>query len=118
MSGALEGCPAANNCWEWAATYFGDCVCGDRDEASFILGLASIVAWGTAELPQIWSNFRTGSSEGISFAFIVTWLTGDCFNLVGRAARRAGSRENFPVKLYHPEFQASGPPPHSVIRLM
>ena len=61
--------------WRWATTYFGDCVCGERDVTSFLLGLVSITAWGTAEIPQIWTNFRSGKSEGISLSFIVTWLT-------------------------------------------
>lgn len=74
MAAPPVDCPAECG-WRWASTYFGDCVCSDRDIASFVLGLASIAAWGVAELPQIWANFWAGKSEGISFAFIVTWLT-------------------------------------------
>ena len=71
---AQVDCPAECG-WHWATTYFGDCVCGDRDIVSFVLGLTSIAAGTTVALPQIWENFRNGKSEGISFALIVTWIT-------------------------------------------
>ena len=94
MAAPPVDCPA--DCgWTWTQTWFGDCVCGDRDEASFLLGLASILAWGTAELPQIYANFKNGKSEGVSFAFVATWLTGDCFNLLGCAVS-----PTLPTQLY------------------
>ena len=94
MVAPLVECPA--DCgWRWTQTWFGDCACGDRDRLSFALGLASILAWGTAELPQIYANFRNGRSEGISLAFIVTWLTGDAFNLLGCAVS-----PTLPTQLY------------------
>ena len=94
MVSPLVECPA--DCgWRWTQTWFGDCACGDRDKVSFALGLASILAWGTAELPQIYANFRNGRSEGISLAFIVTWLTGDAFNLLGCAVS-----PTLPTQLY------------------
>ena len=71
--------------WRWARRWFGDCVCSSRDAASFALGLVSVFAWGVAELPQIVANFRNGATDGVSFAFIATWLTGDALNLVGCA---------------------------------
>eukprot|EP00227_Mantoniella_beaufortii_P009494 CAMPEP_0197595426 /NCGR_PEP_ID=MMETSP1326-20131121/22843_1 /TAXON_ID=1155430 /ORGANISM="Genus nov. species nov., Strain RCC2288" /LENGTH=118 /DNA_ID=CAMNT_0043161787 /DNA_START=165 /DNA_END=518 /DNA_ORIENTATION=+ len=92
-------CPASCG-WHWATQYFGDCVCGDRDAASFLLGLASIAAWGTAEIPQIYANFRAGRSEGISFAFIVTWLTGDAFNLLGCATSPTLPTQLYTASLY------------------
>jgi hypothetical protein len=96
-------CPASCG-WHWATVYFSDCVCGDRDVASFLLGLASIAAWGTAELPQIWANFRAGKSEGISFMFIVTWLTvrGGCFPICTADFRTPRSAARTPCR----------PPPH------
>ena len=67
----------------WAARLFGDCVSGPRGVASLAFGLLSIVTWGVAEVPQIWENFKKGRSEGVSLAFISTWLLGDAFNLAG-----------------------------------
>ena len=67
-------CPDTCDSWDFAARYFGDCVCSRRDALSFVLGCVSIVAWGLAELPQIIANWRNRSSEGVSLAFIATWL--------------------------------------------
>eukprot|EP00898_Chlorokybus_atmophyticus_P000499 jgi/Chlat1/144/Chrsp1S03235 len=75
-------CPS-DECWEWTAKYFADCVCTPRDRVSFFLGLTSIICWGVAELPQIVANYRLGKSEGVSLAFIMTWTVGDIFNLIG-----------------------------------
>ena len=69
--------------WRWTQHLFGDCVCSAPDAVSFVLGLLSVVAWGIAEIPQIIANFRNSKSEGVSFAFIATWLTGDFLNRVG-----------------------------------
>ena len=85
--GLPTDCPA--DCefaaWRWTQRWFGDCVCTSRDAASFTLGLVSVFAWGVAELLQIVTNFRNGTSEGVSFAFVATWLTGDALNLIGCA---------------------------------
>ncbi|XP_051120026.1 probable vacuolar amino acid transporter YPQ1 isoform X2 [Andrographis paniculata] len=67
----------------WVEKYFNDCLCNIRDEFSFGFGMASVVCWGVAELPQIITNFRTKSSHGVSLLFLVTWITGDVLNLVG-----------------------------------
>ncbi|XP_057498569.1 seven transmembrane protein 1-like isoform X2 [Actinidia eriantha] len=70
-------------CVKWVEKYFTDCLCNVRDEFSFGFGLISLVCWGIAEIPQIVTNFRTKSSHGLSFLFLITWVTGDVFNLVG-----------------------------------
>ncbi|XP_059592376.1 probable vacuolar amino acid transporter YPQ1 isoform X3 [Vitis vinifera] len=70
-------------CVGWVDKYFGDCLCSLRDEFSFGFGLISLVCWGVAEIPQIITNFRTKSSHGVSLAFLLTWIAGDVFNLVG-----------------------------------
>ncbi|KAE8685381.1 hypothetical protein F3Y22_tig00111098pilonHSYRG00011 [Hibiscus syriacus] len=36
------------------------------------------------EIPQIIANFQTKSSHGVSLLFLLTWVAGDVFNLVGR----------------------------------
>lgn len=70
-------------CVGWVNKYFKDCLCNLRDEFSFALGLVSLLCWGVAEIPQIITNFRTKSSHGISLLFLLTWVAGDMFNLVG-----------------------------------
>ena len=93
-------CPDTCDSWDFAARYFGDCVCSRRDALSFVLGCVSIVAWGVAELPQIVANWRNRSSEGVSLAFIATWLTGDAFNLVGCAVSPTLPTQLYTAMLY------------------
>ncbi|KAJ4844875.1 hypothetical protein Tsubulata_004370 [Turnera subulata] len=70
-------------CVPWVEKYFKDCLCNLRDDLSFGFGLISLVCWGVAEIPQIITNFRTKSSHGVSLTFLLTWIAGDIFNLVG-----------------------------------
>nr|GLL39091.1 probable vacuolar amino acid transporter YPQ1 [Ipomoea trifida] len=70
-------------CVGWVEKYFKDCLCNISDDFSFVLGLVSLVCWGVAEIPQIVTNFRTKSSHGVSLLFLLTWIAGDIFNLVG-----------------------------------
>lgn len=63
-------------CVGWINKYFKDCLCNPRDEFSFALGIASLLCWGVAEIPQIVTNFRTKSSHGISLLFLFTWVAG------------------------------------------
>ncbi|KVI09038.1 Cystinosin/ERS1p repeat-containing protein, partial [Cynara cardunculus var. scolymus] len=67
----------------WVDEYFKDCLCNLKDQISFGLGIISLVCWGVAEIPQIITNFRTKSSHGVSLIFLLTWIAGDIFNLVG-----------------------------------
>ncbi|KAL9327727.1 hypothetical protein ACSQ67_002730 [Phaseolus vulgaris] len=70
-------------CVGWVQHYFQDCLCDLKDEISFALGFTSLICWGVAEIPQIITNFRAKSSHGVSLAFLLTWVAGDIFNLVG-----------------------------------
>ena len=97
---SATACPDTCDSWDFAARYFGDCVCSRRDALSFVLGCVSIVAWGVAELPQIIANWRNRSSEGVSLAFIATWLTGDAFNLVGCAVSPTLPTQLYTAMLY------------------
>ncbi|GER30793.1 PQ-loop repeat family protein / transmembranefamily protein [Striga asiatica] len=83
-------------CIGWAERYFGDCLCNLKDEFSFGFGLISLVCWGLAEIPQIITNFRAKSGHGISLAFLLTWIAGDIFNLVGCLLEPA----TLPTQLY------------------
>ena len=97
---SATACPDTCDSWDFAARYFGDCVCSRRDALSFVLGCVSIIAWGVAELPQIVANWRNRSSEGVSLAFIATWLTGDAFNLVGCAVSPTLPTQLYTAMLY------------------
>ncbi|KAH1157863.1 hypothetical protein AAZX31_11G062000 [Glycine max] len=70
-------------CVGWVEKYLGDCLCNLKDEISFGFGFISLICWGVAEIPQIITNFRAKSSHGVSLAFLLTWVAGDIFNLVG-----------------------------------
>ncbi|XP_022155474.1 probable vacuolar amino acid transporter YPQ1 [Momordica charantia] len=83
-------------CVGWADTYFKDCLCNLRDDMSFAFGFISLLCWGLAEIPQIVTNFRTKSSHGVSLLFLLTWVAGDAFNLVGCLLEPA----TLPTQLY------------------
>ncbi|XP_031115049.1 probable vacuolar amino acid transporter YPQ1 isoform X2 [Ipomoea triloba] len=83
-------------CVGWVEKYFKDCLCNISDDFSFVLGLVSLVCWGVAEIPQIVTNFRTKSSHGVSLLFLLTWIAGDIFNLVGCLLEPA----TLPTQLY------------------
>ncbi|XP_058080750.1 uncharacterized protein LOC131228932 [Magnolia sinica] len=70
-------------CIRWVERYFNDCLCNLSDEISFGFGLTSLLCWAVAEIPQIITNFHSKSSNGVSLAFLMTWVVGDIFNLVG-----------------------------------
>ncbi|KAL5228663.1 hypothetical protein ABZP36_016928 [Zizania latifolia] len=76
-------CPSAGRCAQWAQTYLKYCLCSTRDGMALTLGLLSVISWGVAEVPQIITNYRQKSTEGLSIAFLMTWIVGDLFNLIG-----------------------------------
>lgn len=45
--------------------------------------MISVVSWGVAEVPQIVTNYKEKTTEGLSVAFLMTWILGDLFNLIG-----------------------------------
>ncbi|KAG6571402.1 hypothetical protein SDJN03_30317, partial [Cucurbita argyrosperma subsp. sororia] len=83
-------------CVGWVETYFKDCLCNMRDDMSFGFGVVSLLCWGLAEIPQIVTNFRTKSSHGVSILFLLTWVAGDAFNLLGCLLEPA----TLPTQLY------------------
>ncbi|KAJ4789273.1 PQ-loop repeat family protein / transmembrane family protein [Rhynchospora pubera] len=74
---------SSKGCSEWARVYLKYCLCSTRDGVALTLGLLSVVSWGVAEAPQIMTNYKSKSTEGLSMAFLTTWLVGDLFNLIG-----------------------------------
>lgn len=69
-------CPREEHCSEWAKQYLKYCLCNMKDGVSLALGLVSVISWGVAEIPQIITNYRTKSTEGLSIAFLMTWIAG------------------------------------------
>lgn len=55
----------------------------DLEALSGICGSISIACWVVVFTPQIIENFRRSSAEGLSIVFIVVWLLGDLFNILG-----------------------------------
>ncbi|KAI1265168.1 PQ loop repeat-domain-containing protein [Xylariaceae sp. FL1019] len=55
----------------------------DVDAISGICGSISIAAWVVVFSPQIIENFRRSSADGLSIQFIIAWLLGDVFNILG-----------------------------------
>lgn len=43
----------------------------------------SIACWIVVFSPQIIQNFRRGSADGLSLLFLIVWLAGDLFNILG-----------------------------------
>lgn len=55
----------------------------DVDAISGICGSISIACWIVVFSPQIIENFKRGSADGLSIAFLLIWLSGDVFNILG-----------------------------------
>ncbi|ORY70116.1 PQ loop repeat-domain-containing protein [Pseudomassariella vexata] len=55
----------------------------DVEAISGICGSISIAAWVVVFSPQIIENFRRSSADGLSLHFIIVWLAGDVFNILG-----------------------------------
>ena len=55
----------------------------DVEALSGICGCISIVCWIVVFSPQIIENFRRSSAEGLSIEFVIIWLAGDVFNILG-----------------------------------
>ncbi|CCF57129.1 hypothetical protein KAFR_0C01360 [Kazachstania africana CBS 2517] len=53
------------------------------ENISGIAGSISIACWVIVFVPQIYENFYRRSSDGLSLLFVVLWLAGDVFNLLG-----------------------------------
>ncbi|KAG8726363.1 hypothetical protein FRC12_023466, partial [Ceratobasidium sp. 428] len=47
------------------------------------LGLVSSAAWLGAQFPQLWTNYKLQSADGLALPFLANWLAGDTTNLVG-----------------------------------
>ncbi|KAK7271109.1 hypothetical protein RJT34_26742 [Clitoria ternatea] len=80
MATSTSLCLGNHHCLELAKMLMSSNV---RETASTTLGLISVFVWIVAEIPQIITNYRRKSTEGLAVAFLLTWLIGDIFNLFG-----------------------------------
>ena len=55
----------------------------DIEALSGIAGSISIACWVVVFSPQIIENLRRGSTDGLSVVFLLVWLLGDIFNVLG-----------------------------------
>ncbi|XP_020425065.1 uncharacterized protein LOC18770329 isoform X2 [Prunus persica] len=83
MGGMAVGPSRDEHCWEWGRKYMEYNLCSVKDGVSLTLGLISVVSWGVAEIPQVITNYKNKSTDGLSLAFLMTWILGDLFNLFG-----------------------------------
>jgi len=54
-----------------------------QEALSGVFGSISLATWICLLLPQLVLNYKSGSAEGISLAFLTVWLIGDITNLAG-----------------------------------
>lgn len=50
---------------------------------STIAGYLSIGCWLIVFTPQLWENYTRKNGDGLSMTFLVIWLLGDVFNMIG-----------------------------------
>lgn len=54
-----------------------------NESISVMAGSVSLACWIIVFTPQIYENWRRKSAEGLSVLFVIIWLLGDLFNVVG-----------------------------------
>ncbi|CAI6338260.1 unnamed protein product [Periconia digitata] len=54
-----------------------------HEALSGVFGSISLASWIFLLVPQLIENYKQGSAEGISLAFLVVWFIGDITNLIG-----------------------------------
>ncbi|KAI5778226.1 vacuolar membrane PQ loop repeat protein [Geopyxis carbonaria] len=54
-----------------------------REALSGVAGSISLVSWIVLLLPQLVENYKNGSADALSPAFLIAWLLGDLANLIG-----------------------------------
>ena len=67
----------------WMLDVFGECIRTPSEQASFWIGLSSILFWLFANMPQIIENYRKSNADSLAPAFLFQWILGDSLNLIG-----------------------------------
>lgn len=57
-----------------------------KEALSGVFGSISLTAWICLLLPQLITNYKAQSADGLSMAFLFVWLLGDVANLLGALA--------------------------------
>lgn len=60
----------------------------DAQTISGITGSISIACWIIVFAPQIYQNFIRKSATGVSLLFVILWLAGDVFNVIGAVLQK------------------------------
>ncbi|KAF1886545.1 hypothetical protein Lal_00045778 [Lupinus albus] len=66
-----------------------------KETASFTLGMISVFIWVVAEIPQIMTNYRAKSAEGLSITFLDTLSSPQELRSQNKEVELAGSRDLF-----------------------
>ncbi|KAJ0566909.1 hypothetical protein HanIR_Chr06g0278831 [Helianthus annuus] len=104
----MPTCPADQHCSQWARTYMKYCLCTRRDWISLILGIVSVISWGVAEVPQIITNYKDKSSEGLAIGFLFTWILGDLMNVLGCLLEPATLPTQYYTAVWHYSLDVLG----------
>lgn len=67
----------------WIASTFHDCIYTYTDYVSYICGWINIALFMVALCPQIVVNYKSKKVDALSVGFVIQWLLGDIFNLIG-----------------------------------
>ncbi|KAH7085065.1 PQ loop repeat-domain-containing protein [Paraphoma chrysanthemicola] len=69
---------------QWASSIMAHGIPLTTNEAlSGVFGSISLASWIFLLVPQLIENYKQGSAEGISLAFLTVWFIGDITNLAG-----------------------------------
>lgn len=69
--------------WSTALTVQGTVPLTIQEALSGVFGSISLASWIFLLVPQLIENYKQGSAEGISLAFLTVWFIGDITNLAG-----------------------------------
>lgn len=62
---------------------FRECVETSENLAGFVIGFISLLLWLIPLFPQLYENYRRQSADGLSIYFLIFWIAGDSFNMLG-----------------------------------
>ena len=80
----MVGCTCASpDALPWIRDVFRECVSSSIELTGFYLALLTIACWIAAQWPQLLYNCRVKRARGLSPWFLIQWLAGDAFNLIG-----------------------------------
>ncbi|KAF2035430.1 PQ-loop-domain-containing protein [Setomelanomma holmii] len=69
--------------WASAAVAHGSLPLTTNEALSGVFGSISLASWIFLLVPQLIENYKQGSADGISLAFLTVWFIGDITNLAG-----------------------------------